>query len=981
MHDKQRKATSYQRRAVIFAGLSAIIMIALAVAFWSSIRALDWYWQLGLAWLALVALNQISLLAGKSRAQLQVAGVDALFKAGRYPESLKQAEAVIADNPSNAEAHYIKGQCLDRLGRTAEADAAWQEALEHDPCHASAAHDLACDLMDRGDLVSAAEHFATAKKEGGMLVEPEVLQGNIERLKIRLQAAGQEAEKRQDWQKAFECSDTTLKLLPEWSLAHAWRAHHHLNLGRFTEAIEDAKACLRLDPTYQKARWLIEAAEGAINADVAKKQLGGPTPVENMNPTTPHEPGQPRNSDLTDAMTLQKPSQSADTTPPGFGLGEDSALLWQPGHIAFARLEIREIVHTGGMGTVYLAVDKASGSPLALKAVKSTTGDGEAAKARALFRGEAKNWFTLGEHPNIVRLQTIETYRHRELVLAMEYISGTPGIGPTLQHHLEKKTRLGVEEACRVAVGICRAMEHAFATSRLVHRDLKPSNVFVTSTGRAKVGDFGLAAVAGTTADEVQGTPAYMAPEQYDVRVPFAVEMDVFSTGVILYEMLCGRRPQRDADDGMRLLEQGVPKKLATVVVRCLAEEPRTRYRTFAELRRALLPFAGETEADATATEARVTGPSGAAIQASRQSMDAYHQGISLDSQGQYEEALACYQRAVKDEPFRSQQSEAWCNMGKVLGQLRRWEESLSACRRALEIDPADLHSQHGVATNLAQLGRHRDALERFDQLIDADPRRVESFIGRAGVLLEMGDLEGATEAYVRAESLDHDHPYVWNGLGMCAESAGNLDVAVEMFDRAVESSLEFDAAHANRARVLEALGRTERFPRAIEQARELVRLQPDNSEAHLGLASAFASLGRYEEAVVLHMNWRFRESRDFADKHRRIVELLGRSEERDVMLKAGRWIPTPRHDEAMRQLYHGLIAAGHQRFEEAVGFFERSLEFEPGNGMACLALAPAYFALGRYREAERLGMRAAELGEPIGEDVARSARARCATG
>jgi len=972
MAEKENQAASAQRRGANAGCLSAVVMIVLAIAYWPSIRELDWYWQLGLAWLALIALSQIYLVAGKSRAQLQVTGVEALFKAGRYPEALEQAEAVIATNPSNAEAHYIKGQCLDRLGRTAEADAAWQEALKHNPSHAGAAHDLACDLMDRGDLVSAADYFANADRGGAKLVEPEAFQTNTELLKNRLHAAGQEAERRGDWQEALRISDAMLKVFPEWFLAHAWRAHHQLMLGHFAEAIEDAKACLRIDPSYQKARWIIEEAEDLINADLAKEQLPGTGSAQSGSEHGRESLDQFVDSAPPDVATLLKPREPGSGASSDSHKEEDSALLWQPGDPAFERLEIREIVDTGGMATVYYAVDKDSGFPVVLKAVKATTGTKEGSKLAALFRSEAEHWFRLGEHPNIVRLYTVETYRHRELVLAMEYIAGTPGIGPTLAHHLEDKFRLEAEEACRVAVDICRAMEYAFATSKLVHRDLKPSNVFVTTTGRAKVGDFGLAAVVGTKADG-WGTPAYMAPEQGDE--PVAVEMDIYSTGVILYEMLTGELPGLDADNGPLLRERGVPKRLAAVVLRCLAEDPAARFHGFADLRKMLSPFVGETEVDDSPRERRVTGPSGAAIQAEREAMRAYQSGISLDSQGRFEEALAAYRTAVKHEPFKSRQSEAWCNMGKVLGQLRRWEEALRAFERALEINAHDLHAQHGLAMTLTQLGRRNEAVERFDQLIAADPGRVESFIGKAVLLHEMGDIEGATAAYSRARSIDANHPYVWNGLGLCAEAAGDLDLALEMFDHAIEARVTFADPHVNRARLLETLRRTEGVPKAVHQAREAVRLEPENSELHVALAYAFASLGRYEEAAVLHMEWRFREYRDPVDKRRRIVAMLVQCEERDAMLETGRRMPTSPHDEAMCHLYQGLISAGHQRFEEAVGLLEKSLELEPANGMTCLALAPTYFALGRYQDAERLGMRAAELGEPIGEDVARSAR------
>jgi serine/threonine protein kinase len=193
----------------------------------------------------------------------------------------------------------------------------------------------------------------------------------------------------------------------------------------------------------------------------------------------------------------------------------------------------------------------------------------------------------------------------------MEYISGEPGIGPTLRHHIQRKRRLRLEETMMVAIGVCEAMEYAYAKAQLVHRDLKPENVFLTESGFVKVGDFGLAVRAGDAISDVAGTGPYLAPESRDAR-QYRPSLDIYATGVILYEMLCGTlpilpgngyRPGDNLREWIRLHQErtylpidkhrgDLPVGLVQVVEQCLATEPDKRFQDFLALREALMPYA-----------------------------------------------------------------------------------------------------------------------------------------------------------------------------------------------------------------------------------------------------------------------------------------------------------------------------------------------------------------------------------------------------
>ena len=218
----------------------------------------------------------------------------------------------------------------------------------------------------------------------------------------------------------------------------------------------------------------------------------------------------------------------------------------------------------GGMGVVYRATDTQLHRPVALKFVTARFGSEDQARAR--FLREARMAAALN-HPAICTIHEIDEVRPGEERLAgpeAPFPSGTPFIamelieGKTLDTLLRERGRFEIGELIDTAIPIAEALAAAHAKG-IVHRDLKPANVMVTSDGRPKILDFGLAKLvdgAGRGADTVAetesadltrrghvlGTVAYMSPEQAQGK-PVDSRSDVFSFGVMLYELAAGERP------------------------------------------------------------------------------------------------------------------------------------------------------------------------------------------------------------------------------------------------------------------------------------------------------------------------------------------------------------------------------------------------------------------------------------------------------
>ncbi|MFQ5472732.1 MAG: tetratricopeptide repeat protein, partial [Dehalococcoidia bacterium] len=321
--------------------VAAFIVVTLAVIFWSDFRALPRGWQFAIGVVSVTVVLRM-LVAGCDLDRSEVALANALCGQGQYERALGELARVIANNPTNAEAFYVKGQCLDGLGRRDEAMAAWLEALRHNPTHGRSAHDLACEYVDRGDYVKAAEYFAIARQGGACLVEPATFRQNVESTKNALIHLGREAEDRGDRREVLRYVDAIIQLEPDHAIAHAWRSQMKLALGDCQGAVEDARSCLRLNPKYEKARILLAAAKEALNADIAASQL---------------RPGLPRSgggAQFAGTTTPTLPKENGDRSHAPLG---NRRALWKVGDIAFDHWEIRRIITHGGMGTIYAAWD------------------------------------------------------------------------------------------------------------------------------------------------------------------------------------------------------------------------------------------------------------------------------------------------------------------------------------------------------------------------------------------------------------------------------------------------------------------------------------------------------------------------------------------------------------------------------------------------------------------------------------------------
>jgi serine/threonine protein kinase len=267
------------------------------------------------------------------------------------------------------------------------------------------------------------------------------------------------------------------------------------------------------------------------------------------------------------------------------------------GPTRIGRYAVRRKLGEGNFGTVYLAWDEVLEREVALKVPRpgrltSQEAVAEARKAAGL------------RHPWVVAVYTVEQDATNAYFVVMEYVAGPKDAkGNSLREVMESR-RLGLGEAIRLLAKVAEAIHHAHRRG-IVHRDLKPANILIDEHGDPHVADFGLAVTEADLLErkgEVAGSPAYMSPEQVRGETQYLDgRTDVWSLGIILYELLTSRRPFGGKDVSAlwgeirerppkppRQIDETIPEELERICLCCLAKNVEQRYRSAYELAAAL---------------------------------------------------------------------------------------------------------------------------------------------------------------------------------------------------------------------------------------------------------------------------------------------------------------------------------------------------------------------------------------------------------
>ncbi len=597
---------------------------------------------------------------------------------------------------------------------------------------------------------------------------------------------------------------------------------------------------------------------------------------------------------------------------------------------------ILETLGIGGMGEVYRAEDTKLGRRVALKILPKAMAEDPERLER--FQREAKVIASIN-HPNIVTLYSVEEADGLQF-LTMELVEGED-----LEISLPEEG-LPLAKIFDIAIPLADALVAAHEKG-IVHRDLKPANVMVTKDGRVKVLDFGLAklglespiplgeedetALAPTSSTltgdgTIMGTAPYMAPEQLE-GLPVDHRADIFSFGVLMYELASGRRPfqgtssiatatsiLRDTPQPISEIKQSLPRHFGRIIETCLEKNPEQRYQSAKDLRNSLQSLRRETESGLSsgihselATPAELAARSEPVAQEPyRRSMKGLFIGAAvvialiglffvLRSRGSLGvETDRPDQPEISAEALLLlEQSRSYARDGATLPKLKLAEQTL---RRALEIEPDNPHLQAELAYLLASMQ------EEYPQ----EERRVEA--------LELAE---------QALAVEPEASKAWLARGELSMLAGDGETAAE----AAQQAIATDPAEI-RAQVLlgQALLEQGRKEEGLDQLRRAVEMDGGVISAGYALGTAYLRMGQLDEATVLF---------------KRVLEFA------------------PGHISAMNNLANSYLYSG--RYLEAVPLYRRALDLQPDE-VAATNLGTAYYyldqmeeSLAAYLEAEKL--------------------------
>lgn len=274
------------------------------------------------------------------------------------------------------------------------------------------------------------------------------------------------------------------------------------------------------------------------------------------------------------------------------------------GRVVADKYRIERILGEGGMGIVYLAFHCELEQPVAIKVIRAELAERESLVDRMLQEARTAAKFR-SEH--IARVLDVGRLRTGTPYLVLEYLEGE-----NLASYLERHGPLPYDQAVSLSLQCCGALAEAHAAG-IVHRDIKPDNLFLTTRSDGatilKVLDFGISkrasrAAESSYAEPVIGSPQYMAPEQMSATAPVDERADIWSVGVVLFEMLTGRLPfealtiaetcsrvLKEPHEPLRSHRPDLPSGLQFILDRCFRKDPRERFATVADLATALAPY------------------------------------------------------------------------------------------------------------------------------------------------------------------------------------------------------------------------------------------------------------------------------------------------------------------------------------------------------------------------------------------------------
>jgi len=686
----------------------------------------------------------------------------------------------------------------------------------------------------------------------------------------------------------------------------------------------------------------------------------------------------------------------------------------------------------GGMGVVYKAVDQKLGRPVAIKTLLPERMGDEKMKKRLMSEARAASKLN---HPNICTIYEVDEV-DGNLFIAMEYVQGH-----TLSEEMSQGP-LGIEKALEIAAEIVSGLEKAHREN-IVHRDIKPSNVALTEEGHVKILDFGLARIVEkiaadtitksnqnlslTDEGQIVGTIAYMSPEQLLGRQVDS-RTDIFSFGILLYEMLRGQRPFRgdnfiqltqsilhDNPEPLKAIHPNLPVDLDRIILKALAKDRENRYPTMKQLQDDLVKLKEQLKAPAQTTHQDSIAVLYFENLGAPEEQEYLRDGLTEDVITELSklERLRIFPRsaviAFRDQAVTAPEIGRQLNASHVLaGSLRKSGNRVRVTAQLIRSDSGhsvwaerydremndvfDLQDEiaRSLATALSiKLTPTED--KAIGQKPAENPEAYDLYL-RGRRLFRRGtrkDMESAAEMFQQAIVLDPNFALAFAGLGhVCGRIHRYYDQNPQWMERGIEAcekamKIEPNLPEALSARAFLHYGHKE-YEEAIRDAKMALERKRDCEGAYFVLGLALNITDRIEESTRLvdlaiefngddynvYLPYVTAFSRLGDEKRRKsLMQQLFR-----VLRMHLEWAP----ENARARVLLSSNYADHGDVQRALEELSKALEYSPNDAGTLYNAACTYGVLGYKKEALATLKKAIENGYRHADTIVRDTDLAC---
>lgn len=568
------------------------------------------------------------------------------------------------------------------------------------------------------------------------------------------------------------------------------------------------------------------------------------------------------------------------------------------------KYDILSAIGKGSMGVIYKGKDPVIERLVAVKTIRFDSSlfrvDKETAINRLLLEAKAVGKLS---HPNIVTVYDAGEYQGLYYI-AMEYLEGTE-----LHNILSTTSRpLSLKFSLDIATQMCKGLYYAHV-NKIIHRDIKPGNIMILKSGTVKVMDFGIAILADsnlslTHAGKTLGSPSYMSPEQI-MGGRLDQRSDIFSAGVVFYEMLTHEKPFRGKNIGEvafkitnnqpappSSINPKIPEELDEVILKALEKEVDKRFETCEDFRIALEGIKkslNETsEIDDPYKKFQVFKKrrnivkelSQRIYEASNKTLDIF----SKLKKAVFISLIVTLLMSLISTPFM---------IGKIQDNIAKGKET-----RLLR-SANDLYSQ----------GKINDALENYKKVYENNPENKDALIGLAKSYNKQGDIQQSIESYKKLIEIDSLNLTHYNEIAELYRKKSDFNKAIDVYKKMIEINPDYHLSYFHLGVLNYIYIKPQNVKKAETYFTECIDRNPDFEDAYIFLSTIYAD--NYKQLT----------------KAENLLENLLR-----------------RKPESAQALYRlGYIAVGRRQYKEAAEYFNKSLKFDPNLPQAHKSLGYLY--------------------------------------